>query len=273
MALFALGIGTAASAEVMNNEAIISLVKAGLSDELVIAKVDSESCNYDVSTSSILALRTAGLSDRVIAAMVTRCATANQVRGIAGDDASPDPMVRHSPGIYVFTDWLQPRGLKLVGLSRSSGMKTSGNGSILFPLVAKSTLPNASSRLVIPEASPTFYFYFNPSDLAVSDFGQEKSLAAQSPDEFSLLKLKQKGDAREIEMGRMSAYGGSIVSMRKGVNPKSEIKFVTEEMGQGIFKVSVGPLEPGEYAFAFTGADGNARIYDFTVPGTSSHQG
>jgi hypothetical protein len=264
-ALLALVAITPASAEIMNNQAVVTLVKAGLGDELVIAKIDSESCSYDVSTNSILSLKSAGLSERVIAAMVLRCATASQVRGVTGDDSSPDPMVRHSPGIYVLEDWQHPNVLQPIRLSKSSGTRTSGNGSIVFPLKDKMVMQSASSRRPISVNNPTFYFYFNPSDLNVSDFGQERSRAAQSADEFSLVKFKQKGDTRELELGRVSFYNGSIVSSRNGMNLKNAIKFSSEDRGQGIFKVSVSPLEPGEYAFAFTGANQSARIYDFTI--------
>jgi hypothetical protein len=253
------------TAEVMTNQTVLSLLKAGLGDELVIAKINSEPCDYDVSTDGILSLKSSGASERVIAAMVTRCASASEARGVAGDDASPDPMVRHSPGIYVLESWQKPTALQPVSASKSSGMKTSGNGSIVFPLIAKLILPGAVSRLPVQSANPTFFFYFNPNDLAVSDFGQEHSSAAQSPDAFSLVHFKQRRDTRELEMGRASAYGGSLVSFRKGLTLKNSIAFRSEKRGNGIYEVSAGPLEAGEYAFVFTGGDDNSRVYDFTV--------
>ena len=258
-------VATPVTAEVMNNQSVLSLAHAGLSDELVIAKVDSEPCNYDVSTNAILALRAASLSDKVIAAMVMRCAASSHVRGVAGDDASADPLVRHTPGVYVMEDWQRPIALQLVRPSKAGGMKTSGNGSIVFPLLAKMVMPTGTSRVPVGSPNPTFYFYFNPSDPNVSDFGQEQSLAAQSPDEFSLIKFKQKGDTRELEVGRASSFDGSLVSFRKGMSSKGKIKFDSEDKGSGIYKVSLNSLQPGEYAFVFTAGNGNSRIYDFTI--------
>ena len=266
-ALVALSVSlaTPAAAEVMTNQTVLALLKAGLGDELVVAKINSEPCNYDVSTNSILSLKASGASERVIAAMVMRCASASAARGIAGDDASSDPMVRHSPGIYVMENWQTPPHLQPVNASKSSGMKTSGNGSLLLPLVAKMILPGAYSRIQVPSSSPTFYFYFNPNDQAVSDFGQEHSAAAQSPDGFTLVRFKQRRDTRELEMGRASAYGGSLVSFRKGLTLKSSVPFTSAQRGSGIYQVSLGTLEPGEYAFVFTGGDDSARVYDFSV--------
>ena len=252
-------------AEVMDNSTVLALSKAGLSDDLIIAKINTEACGYDVSTSNIIALRNSGLSDKVISVMVLRCASSSQLKGLAGNDNSSDPKVRHSPGIYVMERWLTPNVLQPIRPSRSGGMKTSGNGSIVFPLVAKLVIPGMQSRMPVQSANPTFYFYFNPSDQKVSDFGTEASEGTQSPDEFSLVRVRPKKDTRELEMGRASAYGGSIVSFRKGLSLKNTIKFSTEEIGPGIHKVTPNvTLESGEYAFVFTGGEGS-RIYDFSV--------
>ena len=88
-------------AETMTNDSVLSLVKQGLGDELIVAKINSEPCKYDTSISSLIALKNAAVSERILAAMVSRCASINASRGIAGDDASTDPLVRHSPGIYM----------------------------------------------------------------------------------------------------------------------------------------------------------------------------
>jgi hypothetical protein len=266
----ALLFATVASAEVMDNATVLNLAKAGLSEQVIIDKINSEPCGYDVSTDGIIALKRAGLSEGVISAMVRRCATLAGVKGVAGDDFSPNPKVRHSPGIYVMQSWSPTSGLQKLRPSKSSGVRTSGNGSILFPLVAKLTLTGTESHIPVMAPAPVFYFYFNPSDTTVSDFGQENSVAAQSPSEFTLVRFHLKGDTRELDMGKMSAYGGSIMSYRKGINPKSALKVDTEEQGNGIFKVTVPqPLESGEYAFVFSGANGTARIYDFSVKGTA----
>lgn len=55
------------------------------------------------------------------------------------------------------------------------------------------------------------------------------------------------------------------MSFRKGLTLKSSIPFQTEDKGGGIYEVTTSPLDPGEYAFVFTGGDESARVYDFTV--------
>jgi hypothetical protein len=266
LALAALVMATAASAEVMTNDTVLTLVKAGLSEPLIIDKINSEPCGYDVSTKSLLALKNSGLSDSLIGAMVRRCASLSQVRGISGDDSSPDPKVRHSPGIYLMSTWSTPPALLKLRPSKASGIRTTGNGSVVFPLITKLQLTGDHSSVGILLNQPTFYFYFNVSDSNVSDFGLENSTAAQSPDEFSLIKFKLKKGAREVDVGRTAAYDGSIVSLRKGIDPRSTVGFATQDEGAGTYRVSMNQaLEAGEYAFVFTGSNGAARVYDFSV--------
>lgn len=265
--LCSIAITTSATAygQEMNNSSVLSLSKAGLSDDLVIAKINTQPCGYDVSINSIIALRNSGLADKIISAMVLRCANSTKQNGKVGDENSSDPKIKRTPGIYVMESWRTPNVIQPIKATRSGGMKTSGNGSIVFPLIAKLVVPGIQSRLPIQTSRPTFYFYFNTSDQKVSQFGSEASEGTESPEEFSLIKMKAKKDTRELEMGRASAYGGALVAFRKGLSLKNAIKFDTQTEGDGIFRVvPSAPLEAGEYAFVFTGGEGS-RIYDFSI--------
>lgn len=256
------------NAETMDNESIVKLVGAGLSDGLIIDKINTEMCGYDVTMDSIIGLKNSGVSDDVIGAMVRRCATLGQERGISGDNASSDPTVMHSPGIYAYDPDNAESKLSLIRPSKPSGEKTTGNGSMLFPFKIKMVIPGLNSHVKVASGGSEFYFYFDVSDQKVSDFGMEDSAAVQSPSEFSLVELTAKKDSRELVVGKASFYFGVAVGVKKGVDPKSSIPFEVNEISPGIFRVSsVSQLEAGEYAFVLTGSNGGARIYDFTVPG------
>ena len=265
-AVMAMALATPVSAETLTNDSIIALTKAGLSEGLIIDKVNSESCNYDVSTDKLIALKQAGVPDSVVGAMVRRCATLGQQRGLAGDDNSPDPRIKHSAGIYAFENWLNPAKLQLIRPSKPSGLRQTGNGSPFFPFVTRLIVSGTTSHIQEPINNPEFYFYFNVSDDKVSDFGVQNSFAAQSPDEFSLVKFVKKGDDRELMLAKVAFYGGLPATAKKGVDSKFTIHFKTEEIARGIYKVSVDKsLDAGEYAFIFTGANENSRIYDFSI--------
>jgi hypothetical protein len=64
--------------QALNNDSVIKLIKAGLSDDLVISTINSQAGKYDTSTDGLIALKTAGVSDRVVSTIVAKVAEAAQ---------------------------------------------------------------------------------------------------------------------------------------------------------------------------------------------------
>jgi len=58
--------------QALNNDAVIKLVKAGLSDDLIVSTVNASAGTYDTSANGLIALKTAGVSDKVVAAIVVK---------------------------------------------------------------------------------------------------------------------------------------------------------------------------------------------------------
>jgi hypothetical protein len=56
--------------EVLTNEDILKLVKAGMSEEVILGTVGSKPGKYSLNVDDMIALKQAGVSDKVIAAMV-----------------------------------------------------------------------------------------------------------------------------------------------------------------------------------------------------------
>lgn len=96
---------TGARGEMLNDDSIIGLVKAGLGPETVVAKINASKGAYDTSTNALIQMKQAGVPDPVIAAMLNRSKSSVLIGGVT-DNTNPDPMVPHSPGIYM----LDPRG-------------------------------------------------------------------------------------------------------------------------------------------------------------------
>jgi hypothetical protein len=68
-------IGSALAAQqVLNNEAVLKLVKAGLSDDLIITTINASPGQYDTSASGIIALKDGGASEKVISTVVSKSA-------------------------------------------------------------------------------------------------------------------------------------------------------------------------------------------------------
>lgn len=69
------------AAEVLTNDSIVTLVKAGLGEEVILSKIQLSQGQYDVSTAGLLRLKTDGVSERIIKAMLdtsAKPATAEQ---------------------------------------------------------------------------------------------------------------------------------------------------------------------------------------------------
>jgi hypothetical protein len=60
------------SAETFNNDSVLKLVKAGMSEDVILSMVSNQPGQYTLSTDNLIALKQAGVSDKIIAAMVNR---------------------------------------------------------------------------------------------------------------------------------------------------------------------------------------------------------
>jgi hypothetical protein len=61
---------SAAGDAVLQNQDVIKLVKAGLDDTLIIAKIGSSKCQFDTSTDALIQLKQSGVSAAVLKAVV-----------------------------------------------------------------------------------------------------------------------------------------------------------------------------------------------------------
>lgn len=58
--------------QTLNNDSIIKLVKAGLSDDLILSTIKAAPGAYDISADGIIALKSGGASDKVVTAIVLK---------------------------------------------------------------------------------------------------------------------------------------------------------------------------------------------------------
>ena len=67
---FVLAVHVFAAEEIITNETILTMVKAGLGEELIISKIKTSQNQFDVSTDAILKLKNEGVSEIIIKAMI-----------------------------------------------------------------------------------------------------------------------------------------------------------------------------------------------------------
>jgi hypothetical protein len=114
-----------AAQQSMNNDSIIKLCKAGLSDDLIVSTVKASPSNFDASADGIIALKTGGASDKVISAVVLKASSAvpataeppspSQPPAKADDSAKPSPTQPEAPETgTVSASGLVPTGSRVV---------------------------------------------------------------------------------------------------------------------------------------------------------------
>jgi hypothetical protein len=74
----------------LNNDGVIKMVKAGLSDDLIVSTINAQPGSYDTSADALNALKAAGASGKVLVAIVMKTAGPAQVAPAA--PAAPTPI-------------------------------------------------------------------------------------------------------------------------------------------------------------------------------------
>ena len=93
--------------EVLTNDKVVSLTKAGLTSDIIISKIRASKTNFDTSVDELVRLKNAGVPGETIKAMLeagTRASSVTTTTG-AGDVSKTDPndpTAAHEAGIYFF---------------------------------------------------------------------------------------------------------------------------------------------------------------------------
>ena len=99
------GIGISASTQqsgdALTNEEVIALKKAGISDEVIILRIQRGPTNFKTNASDLIALKDAGISDAVLAAILKGGTGSADVASGATDSASPLNSVDLSKAVVV----------------------------------------------------------------------------------------------------------------------------------------------------------------------------
>jgi len=174
------------------------------------------------------------------------------------------------PGIYYFNPLTQ-HYLEIDG-SNITSSKQGGLGqailrntvSGLFNAKERVTLGGSHAAIEIKLDTPVFLFVI---DVAAKGFNNTTNYLGKvnSPNDFFLVRLKEKNDSREIVVGK-----SNNVSSTQGIDDKQKVAFKYQKIKKGFYKVvPETKLEKGEYCFMFASAslyEGVVRkVFDFSV--------
>jgi hypothetical protein len=260
--------------QALNNDSVIKLVKAGLSDDLIVSTINASPGTYDTSADGLIALKSAGASDKVVAAIVQKAAAPVPAAAVPVAPPAPvstdpdDPAAPHQAGIYIFSD-SSPAGSKMTALKPSFYTEKIASGGSLSMMTYgiakvknKDVVSGAHANLRITDSQPTFYFYFEDANTILNHHSSltfDPSMGStRNPIEFVLRKFDIKKDTREIVLFSRNSYSGPGATPDNGLTG-----FTYNNLRPGVYKVTLNaPLSPGEYGFL--ASDGlNKSVFDF----------
>src|SRR5437660_2382209 len=221
--------------EVLTNDSLVALKKAGLSDSIIISKIKSSQTKFDVSTKGLIGLKNAGLSDQVIEAVVNAGSGSAAPAAAAATATTKETIYHLAGGKYVE---LNPA---------ASSMETNVS---FYSNKSELVLKGRKAQYRVTDKTPVFY-------------------SAWGPNEAPLVRMKPGSDHddRNLKIG-----GGSFMPFggRQSFCVRSEdrIDVDAEKDARGLYKMSPKePLKAGEYAFVLTfgSAAGSGKVYDFGI--------
>lgn len=256
--------------EVLTNDSVITLSKAGLSSTIIVNKIHASKTNFNMSTDELIRLKQARISDEIVAAMFDASHRRSETTSTTGaGDASKadpnDPNAAHEAGIYLLVKVDGKQKMVQLEPSVSKQQKTGGvfQSALTYGIAKvkfKAALNGQTAALQINEPRPVFYFYFEVKGSGLST----SSYYATNPNEFSLVQLNVKSNTREVTVSQANAFGA-----QSGTMDKAARAFTYEKIAPGVYKVTPQQnLTDGEYGFynaAGVGPSGGAKIFDFGI--------
>jgi hypothetical protein len=254
------------------NQDVITMVQLGLSEDVIIAKIramsaaGADSVSFDTGTDGLKALKAGNVPDSVIKVMINPAPPAPTIVTGSNAPVTMDPSLP-PPEIGVY--WKNGVNFVLIQGQALTNAKVGGKAGSFFTDGLRNqhwdaTVDGPTSRNVVRERKPSFYFYV-PDGNDASD--------------YVLVKLNKKDNRREFQVG---SFGG-ITGGKSGVQKDKEVMFRSEHVGIRMYRITLDTdLKPGEYAFfmgtgqsaSMSGARGgnrsggvaSGRIYDFNIP-------
>ena len=236
--------------EVMTNETVIQMVKAGFSESVILAKMRSSQTKFDTRTDALIELKKAGVPEKVMQAIVSGGATPASAPAAAAPAASAPAMAAPAPQGGRRGPIYHVSGGKQVELIGTSGdIETS-----------RAPFSGRKTELVIAG---------NKAKYRTAD-RQPVFLTSAEPADVVLVKLDPGKNDRNLRISGSSyvgPYAGSV--SQKGIRSEDRVDFEAERDQRGFTRIRPrAPLAPGEFAFVFTRTSGTMPqgvLYDFGV--------
>jgi len=220
--------------QVLNNDSVVKMVKAGLTDDVIVATINASSGTYDTSPDGLIALKQAGVSNKVIAAIVGRgTASAPDSAAPSTPDASA-PALPLPPGVENVGAYYKDSGGNFqplpseVVIFQSGGVVKHVASAGLMKEDLNGLVGGMRSRLVV--SAPVTFILHVPQGRTASD--------------YELVRLHIVANNRQFQ----SVAGGLIHESSSSL--RDEIDFSSKQIGPSAYQIVLGSeIGDGEFGF------------------------
>lgn len=282
--------------ETITNQTVLELLKDGFSSEDIIGLIDNSSTRtVTFSIGYMRELKEAGADSNLIQYLQKISKADYGIEGLMwwNTGSKPKKIYRSQfekeekafnlGTLAVATVAGVAVGSALSGSKPSSGTGAAlGAGTVLMASTGKDiqklVIMGNTSKNVIEDKRPIFRFYLPKSNK--DSFAKEADNwyysimnEVQSPNEFQLVKMKQKKNRRTFVDGASYSVAGFTGTNAKG---RVVVDFDINEINNNTFEVTLKEdLEPGEYVFFWKNGLNNTLFkqhvfgFDFSIPGAT----
>jgi hypothetical protein len=238
--------------QALNNDSVIKLVKAGLSEDLIVSTINASAGSYDTSANGLIALKKAGVSDKVVSAIVVKATTAAAAPAAAAPAANGIPAGIDEVGVY-YKDksgaWaaLLP---EIVNFKSGGALKSfMSNGIVKGDLNGHIAGIHAKNIATFPVVLAVYV----PEGTAIT--------------EYQLLRLRTNNDSREFR-----SVTGGVVHVSGGAT-RDAVEFKFDKIAPRVYQITLdSSFGKGEYGLLPPGAVGSSnmgssgKIYSVSIP-------
>lgn len=239
-AIFIIYTAEAQKTETLDNKAIIAMSKAGLGNDIIIAKIRSSVCRFDLNTNGLVGLKNQKVPDDVISIMMEK------------GDSTTQPAISRASGK---TDSTKNAGavtqvpdLEFINVPHYYDKGTKGMKVLERSTVAVKAKVNLLKAMVPGTSTPIVFRMANDSSSARIPLQESVSFMVNTgtnvPEIFGLYKMEvlSKKNMREATWFNISAFDNK--------SDKDVIAFNYKKVKDGVYEiVPVSKLEKGEYCF------------------------
>ena len=232
--------------ETMSNDSVVKLLKAGLSEDLIVTTVNSSPGKYDTSTNALIALKKAGASDKVVAAIIMKASGSNTTAPATPNPETAATAATPPPGVVLAQGTLPP-GVDSVGVYYHDNSSNTWqevpaevvnfkNEGALKHYASAGVLKGEKAALVggnrssLPLKLPASFILYVPEGRAAG--------------EYQLIRMHVNADSREFR-----AANGGIVHDAGGAL-RDVIDYAPKKIAPRVYLIEMGEdYENGEYGF------------------------